>query len=159
MATIGYVDTTYADEYVAQHFLSTDEPRARWESLDEADKEVLLRRSFEALEALPWAGRKAKLDQPYAFPRIGYEEAPEAIMAAQVENAVSASDTSDSEEASLYEKMWRYGISSYTIGNLSETTGSGAWGGKSTNSLISSKASRLVQPYLQGGYKMRRCRP
>ena len=49
MANIGYVDLAYADSYVAAHFLSTDELRETWEGLDEMDKEVLLRRSFESL--------------------------------------------------------------------------------------------------------------
>ena len=42
MANIGYVDVTYADEYVATHFLSTDDLRFAWEGLSAEDKEVLL---------------------------------------------------------------------------------------------------------------------
>lgn len=157
MADIGYVDLAYANEYVATHFLSTDEFRSDWESLTDQDKEVLLRRSFEAIETLPFTGMKYCPDQANAFPRWPGEEVPDAIKAAQVENAVSLSDNSASEDAAFYEKLWQFGVESYSIGNLSESTSSGAWGSSSltTNGIISAKASRLLQPYIRGGYNIR----
>ena len=63
VANIGYVDVTYADEYVATHFLSTDDLRFTWEGLSDEDKEVLLQRSFESIEALPFSGHKSQPDQ------------------------------------------------------------------------------------------------
>ena len=157
MANIGYVDLAYADSYVAAHFLSTDELRMTWEGLDEMDKEVLLRRSFESLESLPFSGRKTDPKQPNAFPRCPYEEVPEAIKNAQVENAVSLSDSAASEDAAFYEKLWQYGVESYSIGNLSEKTSQGTWGRNATTAtgLVSAKAVQMLQPFVSGGYCIR----
>ncbi|MGN1230070.1 MAG: DnaT-like ssDNA-binding protein [Prevotella sp.] len=157
MADIGYVDLAYADEYVALHFLSSDELRTSWEGLNDTDKEVLLRRSFEAIESLTLPGKKSCPDQPNAFPRWPDTVVPEAIKAAQVENAVSLSDSSASEDAAFYTKLWQYGVESYSIGNLSESTSTGAWGSGSVTAqgIISAKAARLLQPYLNGSYSIR----
>lgn len=161
MSDIGYVDVAYADTYISEHFLSTDSLRVSWEALTDSDKEILLRRSFESLEALPYVGHKYALDQTTAFPRCPYPEVPNAVKAAQVENAVSLSDTSVAEDAAFYEKLWQFGVESYSIGNLSEHTGSGAWGRGSTTSygIVSATAARLLQPYISGGYRIRGGRP
>lgn len=155
---MSYVDVVYADEYVNTHFLSVDERRLNWEALDNNDKEVLLQRSFEAIECLPFVGRKTNPDQPNAFPRYPFEEVPEAVKYAQVENAITLSDSSASEDAAFYEKLWQYGVESYSIGNLSERTSSGAWGRNvtaSSSGVISAKAINLLKPFLSGSYNIR----
>lgn len=154
---IGYVTLEYANEYVKGHFLSTDELRLAWERLTDDDKTVLLRRSFESLESLVFTGRKTCPLQPNAFPRYPECKIPDAIKAAQIENAVSLSDSSTSEDAAFYEKLWQFGVESYSIGNLSERTSSGAWGRGTTAShgVVSARASSLLQPYLAGGFKIR----
>lgn len=159
---MSYVDVAYADEYVNTHFLSVDERRFNWEALDNNDKEVLLQRSFEAIECLPFVGRKTNPDQPNAFPRYPFEEVPEAVKYAQVENAITLSDSSASEDAAFYEKLWQYGVESYSIGNLSERTSSGAWGRNvtaSSSGVISTKAINLLKPFLNGSYNIRGFRP
>lgn len=159
---MSYVDVAYADEYVNTHFLSVDERRFNWEVLDNNDKEVLLQRSFEAIECLPFVGRKTNPDQPNAFPRYPFEEVPEAVKYAQVENAITLSDSSASEDAAFYEKLWQYGVESYSIGNLSERTSSGAWGRNvtaSSSGVISAKAINLLKPFLNGSYNIRGFRP
>lgn len=159
---MSYVDVAYADEYVNTHFLSVDERRLNWEVLDNNDKEVLLQRSFEAIECLPFVGRKTNPDQPNAFPRYPFEEVPEAVKYAQVENAITLSDSSASEDAAFYEKLWQYGVESYSIGNLSERTSSGAWGRNvtaSSSGVISAKAINLLKPFLNGSYNIRGFRP
>lgn len=157
MADIGYVDLAYADNYVNTHFLSTDELRETWEGLDDIDKEILLRRSFESLENLPFSGKKFDPKQPHAFPRYPCEEVPEAIKNAQVENAVSLSDSATSGDAAFYEKLWQYGVESYSIGNLSERTSQGTWGRNitATSGLASAKATQMLQPFISGGYCIR----
>lgn len=154
---MSYVDVAYADEYVATHFLLSDELLKGWEVLDNRDKEVLLQRSFEAIECLPFVGRKTKPDQPNAFPRYPFEEVPEAVKNAQVENAITLSDSSASEDAAFYEKLWQYGVESYSIGNLSERTSSGAWGRNvvASSGVISAKAINLLKPFLSGSYNIR----
>ena len=130
------------------------------EALQEADKEVLLRRSFEAIEGLPFTGHKTDFSQPNAFPRCPSTEVPSAIKAAQVENAISLSDDNASEDAAFYEKLWQFGVESYSIGNLSEKTSSGAWGRGSTTAhgIISANASQLLQPFISGSYRIGGCR-
>lgn len=155
---MSYVDVAYADEYVNTHFLSVDERRLNWEALDNNDKEVLLQRSFEAIECLPFVGRKTNPEQPNAFPRYPFKEVPEAVKYAQVENAITLSDSSASEDAAFYEKLWQYGVESYSIGNLSERTSSGAWGRNvtaSSSGVISAKAINLLKPFLSGSYNIR----
>lgn len=158
---MSYVDVAYADEYVATHFLSTDEQRLNWEALDNNDKEVLLQRSFESIECLPFVGRKTNPGQPNAFPRCPFEEVPEAVKHAQVENAVTLSDSSASEDAAFYEKLWQYGVESYSIGNLSERTSSGAWGRNvaASSGVMSAKATNLLKPFLNGSYSIKGFRP
>ena len=118
---------------------------------------LLMQRSFEAIESLPFSGHKLDPLQPNAFPRCPQVEVPTAIKNAQVENAVSLSDSSTSEDAAFYEKLWQFGVESYSIGNLSEKTSSGAWGRGSTTAhgIVSARASNLLQPYLHGGYEIR----
>lgn len=162
MAEVGYVTVEAADAYVTGHFTSTDPLRLAWEQLTEEDKEVLLRRSFESIESLPYTGRKTDPSQPNAFPRWPSCDVPQAIIAAQVENAVSLTDDSATEDAAYYTRLWQFGVESYSIGNLSESIGSGAWGGSTavSSGLVSAQALRLVKPYLGGGFSIRgrRCR-
>lgn len=157
MAEIGYVTVAAADTYVAEHFTSKDPLRLAWEALGEADREVLLRRSFESIESLPYAGRKTDPSQPNAFPRWPSREVPPVVIAAQVENAISLNDSSATEDAAYYERLWQFGVESYSIGNLSESIGSGAWSGISAASsgIVSAKAIRLLKPLLGGGYSIR----
>lgn len=158
---MSYVDVSYADDYVDTHFLSTDPLRLGWEALLDEDKEVLLQRSFDSIEGLPFIGRKLDCKQSTAFPRYPYEEVPEAVKNAQVENAVSLSDSSTTEDAAFYQKLWQYGVESYSIGNLSEKTSSGTWGKSSGARLgiVSARATQLLQPYLSGCYNIRGLRP
>lgn len=157
MSSVGYVDVSYADLYVSTHFLSADELRLNWENLSVNDKEVLLRRSFEAIETLPYVGRKASKDQSTAFPRWPSKEVPEAVKSAQVENALALSDTSNVEDAAFYEKLYQFGVESYSLGNLSEQMGSGSWGSGAAvaHGIMSVRATRLLQPFLRGSFEIR----
>lgn len=156
MANIGYVDLEYANEYVSLHFLSEDDLRVSWESLYDTDKEVLLRQSLEAIETLRFTGAKSSPEQKLAFPRFPSNEVPELVKMAQVENAIALSDSTTTEESSFYERLYRFGVSSYSIGNLSESLGSGMVDG--LDAVVSSRALRLLKPLLSGGYSIRRSR-
>lgn len=156
MSLIGYVTLQEADTYISTHYVSTDELRVGWEALSSEDKSALLARSFQALELLPFAGRKLKSEQTTAFPRWPQQEVPEAIKWAQIENALAKSDTSTAEEAKYYERLWMYGVESYSIGNLSERTSTGSYSvqGAQATGIVSVEADRLLRPYLGGGYRM-----
>lgn len=162
--TIGYVTLEQADEYVATHYISSDKLRETWESLDYDDKAALLLKSFETIELLPFAGRKTSADQEKAFPRYPSQVVPSQICWAQIENALSASDATASEEAEHYGRLWQFGVQSYTIGNLSEKISEGAWSSGSTTAvtsgLVSTAATRLLKPFLNGSYRVTggRCR-
>ena len=162
--TIGYVTLAQANEYIATHYTSTDSLRVTWESLSNADKSSLLLKSFDTIEILPFAGRKLVAGQSNAFPRYPDQEVPQAVLAAQIENALSASDAAASEEAAHYGRLWQFGVQSYSIGNLSEHISEGAWSTGNMSSaaasgLISAVATRLLKPYLMGSYRVvgKRC--
>lgn len=159
MAVVGYVTVAEATEYIQTRYASTDELRRSWEALDETDQAVYLQKSFDAINILPFRGGKYDINQEAAFPRWPYPEVPVSVKYAQIENAITLSDTSAVEDAAFYEKMWQYGVESYSIGNLSESSSNGSWGrsGSSTSattSVTSPKAVNLLEPYLRGGFSI-----
>ena len=95
MDLIGYVTLQEADDYVAAHYLPADALRQSWNELFDEERAILLTKSFQVLELLPFAGRKFDPKQPNAFPRWPQQEVPEAIKWAQIENALAKSDTSN----------------------------------------------------------------
>lgn len=156
MDLIGYVTLQEAEDYIQTHYTFSNELRQQWEFTPVEDKVVLLNRSFQVLEMLPFAGRKFDPKQPNAFPRWPQQEVPVAIKWAQIENALAKSDTSNEEDAKFYERLWMYGVESYSIGNLSERTSTGSYSvnGAQATGVTSAIADRLLRPYLGGGYRM-----
>lgn len=156
MELIGYVTLQEADDYVRTHFTSMDTLRQSWEELTNEDRVILLTKSFQNIELLPFPGKKACPGQPNAFPRWPCKEVPNAIKWAQIENAVAKSDTSNEEDVKYYERLWTYGVQSYSIGNLSESVSSGTYGlhGAQATGIVSANAERLLAPYLGGGYRI-----
>lgn len=156
--TIGYVTLEQANEYVATHYIFTDSLRTAWEELNSTDKSALLLRSFDTIELLPFAGRKLVPGQANAFPRFPDQEVPQAIMAAQIEEALSSADAAASEEAAHYGRLWQFGVQSYSIGNLSEHISEGAWSSgnlsAAASGLVSVVATRLLKPFLMGSYRV-----
>lgn len=158
--TIGYVTLEEANQYIETHYLETEEARTMWEDLDDDSKEILLRRSHEAIDCLPFPGRKTYPDKPESFPRYPKTEVPYQIKHAQIENALSLSDTSISAEKDFYDKMRSFGISSYSIGNLSESFGSATVGASGIKEqlgsvgVLSSRAQMLIAPFLYGGFRI-----
>ena len=156
MDLIGYVTLEEAYQYVITHYVSTDELRVVWEALSDEDRRALLTRSFQVLELLPFAGKKTSPTQSNAFPRWPQQEVPAAIKWAQIENALAKCDASNAEDAKFYERLWMYGVESYSIGNLSERTSTGSYSvnGAQATGVTSAVADRLLRPFLGGGYRM-----
>lgn len=153
----GYVTVEEANAYIQSNLLSTDPLRVSWEALSDEDKQVLLNRSASAINSLPFTGRKTYSDQENAFPRYPSKEVPDDVKVAQIENALTSSDETKSEDAQLYQKMWAYGISSYRIGNLSESIGTASGNaGFSTvmlrSGVVSVIAQNILSKYMGGGY-------
>lgn len=159
MRTLSYATVEQADKYVKEHFVSTDNIRLSWEALSEEDKQVILTVSAEAINSLPYPGRKLDPNQEDAFPRCPSQEVPSAIFAAQIENAISIADSDSSDDAALYQRMWSFGIASYRIGNLSESIGNASGGATMSatllqNGIVSTKAQALLKPFMGGAYSI-----
>lgn len=152
---IGYVTLEEANEYVATHFLLSSKERVAWESLPSDDKAVLLRISAEAIDSIPYPGRKTSATQAGAFPRWPSSEVPQEIKNAQVENAIAATDEQESEYAALYQRMRAFGVQSYSIDDLSETIVTGSSSGEyAIKGITSPKAQSLLAPFLGGAYRI-----
>lgn len=153
---IGYVTLAEADEYINSHYLEDSDERLYWEDLDDSDKRVLLQVSFEAIDRLPFPGRKTSSAQECMFPRWPSTKVPRDIKAAQIENAIAEADSTSAEEIKQYELLWSAGVSSYRIGNLSETVGNASYGvaAASQGGISSPKAKKLLIPYLSGGFRI-----
>lgn len=150
---MSYTTTLEADVYVSSHYLATDDKRVRWESLDEDSKQILLNKGEQVIDNLPLAGRKHLCTQPNAFPRDCDSEVPERVKYAEVELALAYSDTELIQSQEEYRRMIDYGISSYSIGNFSEsvlTYGKGSL--QMQYGLVSSQAERYLADWLNGGF-------
>lgn len=155
--TLGYVTLTEANTYIAEHYLSTDKLRVLWNALSNNDKSALLRKAFQLIEMLPFTGRKYSFNQTTAWPRCPWgEEVPNDIKYAQIEQGLTGADTSTDEEAKQYAKMWSWGVSSYSIGNLSERLSEGGYNpyGAQATGITSTAAQKLLQKYMQGSYRI-----
>lgn len=152
---MSYNTVPEADEYVSGHFMSTDTRRTDWEALDESDKQVLLNQSHDIIDSLPLTRVKYDCEQPDAFPRCPDKEVPQAVKYAEVELAVAYADKGSVEDAQHYSRMVQYGITSYSVGNFSESIVDYAKNSPAVKyGLISQKAERLLTPWLSGGYRV-----
>lgn len=160
-----YVTCEEATQYVKTYFPEKSYLYTSWLALTVHDQNVALMRSTLALERLMYSGKKVDENQVLSFPRkyIGkvQTDVPQDIKYAQIENAVYIGCTdSDSAEAiaddAFYKSLRDKGITSYTMGSLSESFGNTAvMAGISPSSpeviLISPNAKALVQKYLIKG--------
>lgn len=152
---MSYCTVEEANQYVTDNYISTDESRKRWEALSDDDKQALLNKSFKVIESLPYTGRKTCVDQPQAFPRCPDTDIPTAVKDAEVELALSLSDSELNSSLKDYRRMVDYGISSYSIGNFSESILSYQKNSLQLKyGLISDEAERLLTPWLSGGYRI-----
>lgn len=154
---VGYVSIAEANAYIYAHYLSGDETRKAWSLLSNADKKVLLNRSLQAIELLPFVGQKTNESQELQFPRCPSSEVPWQIKAAQIENALSKSEDDTDEDTKYYERLWTWGVQSYTLGKLSEKVSAGGWGSgplgtAQQTGITSAIAIRLLTPFVMGGY-------
>lgn len=153
---VGYVTLEEANAYVTDHFMSSNTTRKAWESLSDADKMVLLRNSYKAIEMLTFRGRKTSTAQSSAFPRWPSTDVPAEIKDAQIANAIVLADESSQDDVAYYDKLRTYGVKSYSIGNLSETLNSPAENANASSNkgIYSQEALRLLSSWLGGGFKI-----
>ena len=152
----GYVTLEEANEYVTDHFVSSDTTRVAWESLSDADKMVLLRNSYRAIEMLAFRGRKTDKTQPSAFPRWPSTDVPSRIKHAQIANAIVLADESSQDDVAYYDRLRTFGVKSYHVGNLSETLNTPAESASTAayQGIYSQEAMRLLSPWLSGGFEI-----
>ena len=153
---VGYVTLEEANEYVTDHFMSSNMTRVAWESLSDADKLVLLRNSYRAIEMLTFRGRKTNAAQPSAFPRWPSTDVPSSIKEAQIANAIVLADESTQDDVAYYDRLRTFGVKNYHIGNLSETLNTPAENSSTSsyNGIYSQEAIRLLSAWLGGGFKI-----
>lgn len=150
---MSYNTVDEANLYVTSNYTSTDSLRVSWEELSTEDRQVLLNRAYSIINSLPLRGCKASVDQPGAFPRYGSKEVPQQVKYAEVELAVSFTDTEQLSSLAEYKSKADYGISSYRLGNFSETLLSYAKDSLQLKyGLISTAAERLLTPWMSGGF-------
>lgn len=152
---MSYNTLEQANEYIMTHYVSDDPVIVQWLSIADADKTILLNKAYRIINALPLTGRKMCDDQEGAFPRCPYDEVPVDVMYAEVELALALSDRTKMSELAEYRQKVDYGVSSYRLGNLSETFVSYAKSSLQMRyGLVSSEAERLLAPWLRGGFNI-----
>lgn len=152
---MSYNTVAEADQYISEHYTSNSSVRTMWYALEENDKQVLLNRGHDIIDSLPLVGCKHDVAQMDAFPRCCDEDVPLAVKHAEVELSVAYADENASEVQDQYRKMIDYGISSYSIGNFSESLLTYQRRSlQMTYGLISAEAERLLQPWISGGYRI-----
>jgi len=147
VGTNTYVTLSEADAYVDGF-----RPNSAWNELTNPQKEQRLVLATEQLEALPFTGRKTERNQPLAFPRFPSSTVPESIKAAQVEIAVFALEQTSSVDASQRATLQRQGVTSFSLGDISESYG-GQTGLAVAHAFLADATIRgLLARFLQGGY-------
>lgn len=152
-----YITIQEANEYVSKYFLTTDPLRIQWEALTDDDKEVLLRKSFDQINQLPFTGEPKDPKQFLPFPRKCNFTAQdmENVKRAQAEQAIAISDTVTAQETADRIKLRRAGVVQYTIGDLSEKFQSGLPSESNATFFgLSEKAYKLLAKWLSGGYRI-----
>lgn len=149
-----YVTIAQADQYVKEHYLSNEPLRITWEGLEEADKEVYLRRAFEKMNSLPYSGRRKNLKQTLPFPR--YVWCPSDwgnVQRAQIIIAVSATDIAGNTESAEIEAWKLRGLSEVKLGDATYKFASGsAIEGAGSYYGLPKEAYLLLRKWLSGGY-------
>lgn len=157
---IGYVTVEEATEFIMNFYTETDPAYQRWMELTEKGKEIYLRKGFYQIERLPFIGCKKDPAQPTQFPRCFQEEVPVEVKYAQVAQAVGDSDESAAGDAAYRLNLQRQGVSSFTIGKLSESYGgdrntsvsAGSAGAGLAGSFINAEAMVWIQQYIEGSF-------
>lgn len=159
-----YVSVDEATAYFADRLFADE-----WES--SPDKEKLLIAATRRIDRLPFKGIKADRTQALEFPRALYsysrginpyhdplrdnlhtlpgwivqQDVPQAVKDATCEEAISI--LKGAQEAAKRADLQRQGVTSFSLGSLSESYSGGSQGIR----LMSAEAHDLLAPYLGGG--------
>jgi hypothetical protein len=163
VGTDTYISVADATTYISENYFATEDKYIAWAALSAGDKEISLRRACRKIDRQRFQGLKAVSTQALEFPRAiktdywlsdyptlniyydsGYvvqSEVPDSVKYAQIEEAVSmVSGTSDRV------KLQKEGVTSFSIGNLSESYSSGK--SSENYSLVSEEAKELLKVWI-----------
>ena len=144
MITVGldsYITLSEADE-----LLRGDALYDKFTALTQEQQEKLLRAAAMRIDALPLLGHKKDPSQNMEFPRSYQNEVPYQVKAAQAAEAVSVLDSDAENRISMQEQ----GITSVTLGKVSESYGNGGRSLAVQKGLHSSAAFILLRKYIAG---------
>lgn len=152
-----YIDIDDADAYFATRYGAS-----AWAALSDETKDQLLITATQRIDSLTLKGRKYVYTQTLNFPRYidYYPDNPafyglnvnSGITPAEVEKAVCEEALALlNTEAVKRQELQRQGVTSFTIGKLSETFS----GNVSFSSLLSLEAKNLLKSWIAGKVKIR----
>ncbi len=154
-----YATVEQANEYVQNYYSSVDPIRIQWEALEEADKQVLLNRSEQFIDTLPYS--MPALEPGKAFPKDPDQEY--SLQQARIATIELTVQKLNYDSADRYNLM-KQGVKSYKIGDLSETFGDSvsALNYAGIDPYLLSIVYPFLKDWLGGGYRIcpthiRRC--
>lgn len=172
-----YISVADADTYMDNNYVSTSTEYTTWDGLTDANKEIYLKKATKRIDRQILRGIKAVDTQTLEFPRAiktygNYYDTPvygvnpgrfndvvvetevsQRVIDANVEEALSNSlvDAGTSSNGSERTKLQAQGVKSFTLGDLSETYGTGLSSSYNSTVLLSSEAKELLRYYIAGG--------
>lgn len=144
-----YATLEQANAYVASYYSSTNNIRIAWDALSDEDKQIMLNRSEQIIDLLPFNGKP--VDKEKAFPRCPDPELSlKRVQTATIELALQINGDAETQERL---NLRAQGVKSYKIGDLSET-----FGDTNVEDYIIQFATDVVSPFLRnwlgGGYRI-----
>jgi len=174
VGTDTYISLADADTYMSNNYVSTSTEFTTWNALTDGDKEIHLKNATKRIDRQILRGIKAVDSQTLEFPRalkrncnyhydtnvVGVNvgrydnyvvetEVSQRVKDAQVEEAMTLSVEGSSINNRA--KLQQQGVKSFTLGDLSETYGSGLSSSYNSTQFISNTAKELMKYYLAGG--------
>lgn len=152
-----YTSIQFADTYISARYALGSATGKRWSSLSDEEKTVFLTSAFDAIEAMPFRGKKVSPHQNNAFPRLPYqygrteEGAPQRVKYAEVELALWLSDRKKRESSEKRTQLIADGVKSFSVGDLSESYSDSSETTRTFTAVSCKKAMELLAPYLSGG--------
>jgi hypothetical protein len=171
VGTDTYISLADANTYVSNNYPTTATEYTTWNNLTDANKELYLKKATKKIDRLLLRGVKAVSTQTLEFPRairtdyrrenfplvnirldadwVVETAVSQQVKDAQVEEALQT--VTQGATATKRQQLQAQGVKSFSLGNLSESYGSG--GGSSANTstkLISVDAQELLRYYVLG---------
>ena len=156
-----YITVEDCEELLKSYYGETSEIVNKFSGLTEADKKANVYRSFIDMQRLPYRGKKEKLDQKTAFPRInryGYKSDDEMVKLAQALNTTVFVLTATSGDEASIEKILsygKYGLKSYRLGSFYVTMEGSEYKQTSSTTSKSGLVEEILKDWLRGSVPIR----